>query len=149
MNRLFIVCASVAYVIVASGCSSGGAGLPTPSDPFGNDSASTSGSEPTIGKPEPGAGGADPVPGSGGTIEALCARACVHIQASCPGNAGGSACAADCAESAVEDFPTCMAEFRAFVVCIGTARLTCSGTSVEAPTCQSAIEAVILCSGAF
>jgi hypothetical protein len=148
MTRLFIVCASVAHVIVACGCSSGGGGLPTPSDPFGHDPASISGSEPTIGKPEPGAGGADVVPGSGATIEALCARACVHIQASCPGSAGGSDCAADCAESGAR-FQTCMTEFRAFVVCIGTAPLTCSDTSVEAPTCDSAIQAVVLCSGAF
>lgn len=127
MKSLLVVCAAVACTVAASGCTSGDLGTATsPIDPFGT---------------EPGSSGGESTGGNADTIAELCASACVHIQAACP-DAEGADCATDCASSAP---PGCDTQFRAFVRCVSSAQIYCSGSSIEVPQCQSAVDAVTNC----
>jgi hypothetical protein len=123
----FVVTASLALgaAMLVSGCA-GGAGPPTPFNPFGTDPAGTL-SEP--------AGGSNETPSSGGqTLAQLCATVCAHIEASCPGYPSAN-CASGCSQAAAQ-FPRCVADLESFLNCAATAQLTCSGQSVAAPGCM-------------
>ena len=131
MKSLIFVCAAVACTIAASGCMSGDGGTATsPINPFGIEPAPTTGSEPTGGNTD--------------SIAQLCAAACARIQAACPGAASGAECAGDCASSAPAG---CEAQFRAFVQCVASAQIVCSGSSFEAPQCAASLSAVEICLG--
>jgi hypothetical protein len=131
MKSLFIAFAAVACTVAASGCTSGDLGTArSPIDPFGT---------------EPATSGGEPAGGNTDTIAQLCATACAHIQAACPGAAGGTECASDCASSAPAG---CEVQFRAFVQCLASAQITCPGdSSFDAPQCTASIDAVQRCLG--
>jgi len=128
MKSLFIMCAAVACTIAATGCTTGDGGPAMgPIDPFGTEPAST---------------GSEPTGDNSDTIAQLCAAACARIQSGCPGAAGGTNCAAECASSAP---PGCETQFRAFLRCLAGSQIFCDGTSFDVPQCQSAIDAVSIC----
>ena len=130
MKSLFIVCAAVACAVAAAGCTSGVLGpAGSPIDPFGT---------------EPGASGDEPTGGNSDTIADLCVAACARIQAACPGAAGGTGCASDCASSPPVG---CETQFRAFVQCLASAQIVCSGSSFDAPQCTASLNAVEICLG--
>jgi hypothetical protein len=129
MKSLFIVCAAVACTIAASGCTNGPGGPATsPINPFGTEAAPTTGTEPA------GGGG-----NSQESIAQLCAQVCARISGACGSN--DSSCASDCANDAP---PGCEEEFRAFLQCIATAMLNCSGGFI-APVCEGALIAADNC----
>jgi len=137
----FLVTGSLALwgAMLVSGCS-GGAGPPTPFNPFGTD--------PSGSVPEPaGSSGETPPPGGPGsqTIEQLCAAVCAHVEASCPSYLSGS-CDSQCNQAATQ-FPNCLGEFRLFLNCAATAQIVCSGQSVQAPSCGSAQSSLASCEG--
>jgi hypothetical protein len=130
MKSLFIVCAAVACTVAASSCTSGDLGTArSPIDPFGT---------------EPASGGGEPAGGNTNTIADLCVAACARIQAACPGAAGGTGCASDCASSPPAG---CEAQFRAFVQCLASAQILCNGSSFDAPQCSTSLNAVETCFG--
>ena len=128
MKSLFIICAAVACTVAASGCTTGDGGPATsPIDPFGT---------------EPASNGGEPTGGNAETIAHLCAAACARIQTACPGAGGGTDCTSSCASSA----PTgCETQFRAFVQCVASAQIVCSGSSFDAPQCTASLNAVETC----
>ena len=93
----FLVTGSLALwgAMLVSGCG-GGAGPPTPFNPFGTD--------PSGSVPEPaGSSGETPPAGGAGSqsIGQLCAAACAHIEASCPSYLSGN-CDSQCNQAAIE-----------------------------------------------
>ena len=135
----FVVTASLALwgAMLLSGCG-GGAGPPTPFNPFGTDPPGTL-SEP--------ASGSNETPSSGGqTVAQLCATVCAHIEASCPAYPSAS-CASGCSQAAAQ-FPRCMADLESFLNCAATAQLTCSGQTVAAPSCMPSELALQSCESA-
>jgi hypothetical protein len=129
MNFLAVTGLALGGVMLVSGCG-GGTGPATPFNPFGTD-PSGGASEPT--------GGSNEMPPSGGqgtqSVAQLCVDICARIEASCPGYASAN-CASGCSQSATE-FPNCQADLEAFLSCAGTASLTCTGQSVQVPSCMA------------
>ncbi len=134
ITRAFAACA---IAMLASGCADGGSDSTVrPPFPFGTEPAPVTGSEPTI-------GGNDLLPGQERSIGELCSAACTNLESGCPGVAGG-----DCQQSCVgtaSAFPTCAAEFRAFVACIATAPVFCSGQTLRLPACDGTESAFERC----
>ena len=131
MKSLFIVCASVACAIAASGCIERRRRVGhDPIDPFGSDGAG--GSEPTI--------GTEPVTADGSgraraTIAALCAQACVRIQALC-GSSADANCASECA---ADSPPNCEARVPGLPGRdVTTAPIVLQRRVHRAPTCSRA-----------
>jgi hypothetical protein len=125
-----------AWVLAAplgSGCSGTGGPATSPINPFGSDPVVVSGSEPA-------GSGTDKPPTA--TIEQLCTSACANIQAMCPGAEGGTDCAAQCATT---DTMGCQTQFNAFVACLATATLDCTGGGVSATACQAEEQAIGTC----
>ena len=139
ITRAFAACA---IAMLASACADGGSSSTVrPPFPFGTDPAPVTGSEPTI-------GGNDSLPGQERSIGELCSAACTNLERGCPGVGGGD-CQPSCVGNA-SDFPTCAAEFRAFVACIATAPIFCSGSTVQITACdgtQSAFERCLTSTG--
>jgi hypothetical protein len=126
MKRMFIVCVWLAAA--AASCEgTGGGPARSPIGAFGTE-ATIGGTEPTGGEL-----------GGGGTLLALCERACANI-ASC--EAGG---ASDCPAACAGDLPAgCENEYRAFVQCLATAQICVNG-SLDPSACTAAILAVDAC----
>jgi hypothetical protein len=140
MKLPLFACAAVACALLASGCSSGEGGTADPTfNPFGTDPVLVTGSEPTI------SGDDMMMPGGQQSIEQACAAACTRLARDCP-SAQGSNCVSSCVSSGFET-PNCMDEFRAAVLCIATAPLTCNGASIDAPACDAAAIAYASCAG--
>jgi len=139
---LIVVRAAIAWTVVACGCSSGGSGpaLP-PFNPFGVDRALPTGNEPTI-------SGADqpPAPPSAQGIAELCAIDCTRIMRACPGLVSPD-CASSCSTIPPE-LAGCTAQIQAYLACISTAALDCSGGGLSAPACDGASIAIINCGNA-
>jgi hypothetical protein len=137
----FLVTGSLALwgAMLVSGCG-GGAGPPTPFNPFGTD---PSGSVP---EPAGSSGETTPAGGPGSqTIGQLCATVCAHIEASCPSYLPGS-CASQCNQAATE-FPSCVGELELFLSCAATGQITCNGQTVQAPSCMPAQTSLEGCEG--
>jgi hypothetical protein len=134
ITRAFAACA---IAMLASGCADGGSGpTVTPPSPFGTEPAPATGSEPTI-------GGNDSLPGQERSLEELCSAACTNLESGCPGAAG-----VDCQPSCLgagSSYPTCAAEFRAYVACVAAAPIFCSGPTLQIPACDSAESALEYC----
>lgn len=131
MTSRFIACLLLACGVAA--CDPGPAGPPTaPSDPTKNGY-------------EPPGGSTDIGPGSGSTIEQLCAYDCMRFETICPGS-GGANCASSCAQS-VLSIPGCKAEFQAYLACVASAPVTCTNGSLDLSGCDGAMAAVNNCSG--
>jgi hypothetical protein len=129
MKHLMIICALVAAAAAASSCEGDGAGPATsPINPFGTEPSTAS------------AVGVEP-PTGGSSLAALCARACAHIEAVCPGT-GSPNCADDCVTSGP---PGCDTQFRAFVQCVATAPLDCASMQIDTLACQTQLNAINSC----
>src|SRR5262245_41001413 len=105
------------------------------------------GSGPTRGGPEPGLTGADPAPGTGGgnTIAGLCAQVCGKLASACGGQTDPATCPGECAAD-VMAAGACQSLYVAFLQCIATAQLTCSGTEIQLPPdCYDEILALAAC----
>jgi hypothetical protein len=142
MKRLVIivVCASFAGALAVAGCTSGDGGPAiNSSSPFGTEPA------PTTGHESAGTGGLDPAPGQpmGGSIAQLCAYDCMRFDSVCPGS-GGTNCAAQCA-SFVTQIPGCEGQFQAYLACLSSVPLSCSGTQIQPSGCDAQISAVNAC----
>jgi hypothetical protein len=124
----FLVTGSLALwgAMLVSGCG-GGAGPPTPFNPFGTDPSGT--------VPEPAGSSGETPPSGGQTIGQLCANVCAQIEASCPSYASGS-CDSHCNQAATQ-YPSCVGELKLFLSCAATAQITCNGQSVQVPSCMS------------
>ena len=137
----FLVTGSLALwgAMLVCGCG-GGAGPPTPFNPFGTD--------PSGSVPEP-AGSSGETPPAGGPVEQtigqLCATVCAHIETSCPSYLSGS-CASQCNQAATE-FPSCLGELKLFLSCAATGQIICNGQSVQAPSCMPAQISLESCEG--
>jgi hypothetical protein len=141
MRPLLFVCAGIAWAAAAGGCGSGTAGPASPPfDPFGNETITKTGDEPVV-------SGIDPGPGNGGqSIAQLCAIDCVRIEAACPGGAGDT-CVSSC--SAVPSrYPQCTTEAQAYLACVATAPLGCSGGTVDTSACDDTGIAFSQCANA-
>ena len=143
---IIVVCASLASALVATGCNSGDGGPASPSNPFGTDPAPNTGFE------DPGSGGIDRPPSSStntppatASIDQICTYDCQHIESLCPGGSGGASCPASCAQAATY-FPGCETQFKAYLVCVETASVTCSSGSAQISGCDAQITAVESCS---
>ena len=137
-----LVRAAIAWAVVACGCSSSGGNGPAlpPFNPFGVETALPTGNEPTV-------SGADQAPRpSAQTIPELCAVDCMRIMEVCPGLVG-SDCVSSCS-TIPPDLAGCMAQIQAFLACVSTAALDCSGGSLAAPSCDSASIAITNCANA-
>ena len=132
MTSRFIACLSLACAVAA--CDAGTAGPPTPP------------SDPTKTGYEPPGGPSDVPPSVGSSIEQLCAYDCMRFESICPGSAGGSECAASCAQ-AVTSLPGCEAQFQAYLACVASVPLTCTNGSLNLSGCNGAEMAVNNCSG--
>jgi hypothetical protein len=132
---------SLALTVLVPACGGGNGPASLPFNPFGTEPASVDNNEPTGSDNEQ----PPPTPSTGGggvSIDALCAQACTHIEAACPGRSGPD-CATDCADTNVTG---CEAQYRAFVTCIATSNLTCSSNGdLNVAVCQTAINAVSNC----
>ena len=121
---------ALACALVICGCSGqGGTALPI-GTPFGNEPAGDNGSELPAGSGTEGGGS----PGAGGSIEQICAFDCMRVDATCPGSGSGS-CASSCA-TLPSQYPNCVTQVRAYLVCVETAPITCDmggGASVDCP----------------
>jgi hypothetical protein len=131
----FLVTASLALggAILVSSCG-GGAGPATPFDPFGTDPSGSS-SEPF--------GASNETPG-GQSISALCTEVCGRFMATCPSTTQTN-CAGSCAADAMQ-YPNCVPELQAFLVCANAAVITCSPSgSVAVESCLASESAVVNC----
>jgi hypothetical protein len=150
ITRAFAACA---IAMLASGCADGGSGpTVTPPSPFGTEPAPVTGSEPTIGgndslPPVTGSestiGGNDSLPGQERSLRELCSAACSNLESGCPDAVG-----VDCQQSCLgagSSYPTCAAEFRAYVACVATAPIFCSGPTLQIPACDSTESALEYC----
>ena len=139
MKPLLIACVATAWAVVASGCSGGDAGPASrPFNPFGTETTSSTGVEPTV-------SGTDPGPGNSGggeqTIGELCVTVCAHIDAACPGGSGTD-CVASCSSAAPAG---CDGPFRTFLLCVSPAPIACSNGSASISSCQTEASAVSAC----
>jgi hypothetical protein len=123
--------------LLVFGCS-GGAGPATP--PF-----SPFGSEPSGGSSEP-SGASNEMPGGTGqpSLDTLCAEVCARFGEACPSTAMTN-CAGSCSADATQ-YPSCLADLRAFLVCADTAAITCSSSgSLGIDSCGSSETALSNC----
>jgi hypothetical protein len=124
------------------GCAGeGGTALPIDNS-FGTESPGSNGSEiPGAGSGSGGGGGAPT--GSGASIEQICSYDCMRIDGLCPGSSG-TTCVSDCS-SLPTLYPSCVAELRAYLLCIETAPVTCGMGSQVNIDCPTQINAVDTC----
>jgi hypothetical protein len=133
MKRLIVVCAWIAAAAAATGCSGDGPPAEPPFRPFGTEPRPTTGSEPTGGgRSEPTIGGHED-PSLADSIAQACARACAHIEVTCPGTEGEN-CAQECAGDAP---PGCERQFRDVLLCIARAPLDCANGQIPAGVCDA------------
>lgn len=126
----------IALAAIVAGCDGGGGPAPSPIDPFGTEPVGIWGSEPT------GRDNEAPPTGGGGSIEALCAQACSHIEAQCPGATSGADCGVGCANFAGRN---CDTELRAYLACLGTVNLTCVDGQASTEACTTTQVALAAC----
>jgi len=159
VKQTLIACASVAFAIAASGCSSSDShgGSARLSVPFASESTNGTGTEVTgAGEPaqtseptgttpgEPTTGGPDPTPGGGRTIAGICERFCAHFESFCPGAFGGTECASDCAASTTE-LAGCLTEYLDALNCLADAPIMCAGEDLSIEGCQAELDAFDNC----
>lgn len=113
---------------LVSGCGDGGGGPASPAfDPFGSEPSGASS------EPSGASGESPPTPQS---IADLCVTVCARFEAACPSSTATN-CAGSCTADATQ-YPACVSELQSFLICAGTAPITCpSSATVGLEACAS------------
>jgi hypothetical protein len=141
MKPLLLLERALAGALLICGCSGeGGPAIPV-GTPFGVETAG-GGSEPASGAGTLG-GSENSPPGAGASIAEICAFDCMRVEALCP-DGMSSSCPSSCSAFA-NMYPTCLAQLRAYFLCVETAAIACEANGQISVNCPNEISAVSNC----